>query len=396
LVGLLLLAQLTQGKAFPNSKLDLLLYWNTCQHISHGELPFIGFRFEYPPLAALVFTGPRLLGAWHKPSFGFYCWAFAFQSAMTAAMITPMIALLLVGAGRKIWAGIGFYTALLVLLHPLIVWRFDIFPALMTALAIYCLMTDRPLSAGAGLGIGIAVKLYPAVLLGLFLGYAVAHRRSMDAVRIGVAVIGINVLVLIRYFLIGSDAYLWFLRFHMQRGVQLESLWAGIMMLGKNLKLTTLSRITAFGAYEVHGPWANALLRVEIPVMVFLLMFITVLAYRRMRIDQLQTGAISIPTVTTSAFALLLVFASINKVFSPQYLVWLIPFAPFLRPSRQWLLLLMCATTTFMFIYVYHWVSNLQWRGTLVLNFRNALAILLITSLIFDLLPSKRDHACVK
>jgi hypothetical protein len=125
-------------------------------------------------------------------------------------------------------------------------------------------------------------------------------------------------------------------------------------------------------------------------------MFITVLAYRRMRIDQLQTGAISIPTVTTSAFALLLVFASINKVFSPQYLVWLIPFAPFLRPSRQWLLLLMCATTTFMFIYVYHWVSNLQWRGTLVLNFRNALAILLITSLIFDLLPSKRDHACVK
>jgi hypothetical protein len=56
--------------------------------------------------------------------------------------------------------------------------RFDIVPALCTALSVAALGRRRPAVSGSFLAVGAMVKLYPVVLVPLFLRYLVSDRRS--------------------------------------------------------------------------------------------------------------------------------------------------------------------------------------------------------------------------
>ena len=158
----------------------------------------------------------------------------------------------------------------------------------------------------------------------------------------------------------GGDS-LRFFRYHAARGLEVESLWAcvplALQYLGQPIVVDY-----SYGSVNVHSPLTPLLTRLAAPVTAVLLAGGTSLLLLRAR--RLTAGADGErPAGTTLAqvypaelgcYALLFlaVFVCANKVFSPQYLLWLAPLAVLVplqgRHRRQflWAFLLICALST--------------------------------------------------
>src|SRR5205814_2467623 len=122
-----------------------------------GSAPYLSW---YPPLSLIPLALPRLL-ATDLPT---YTLLFAIE--MSAA--TGVLVLVTARTTRRVECPRGAIALLVVLsllLMLLIPWRFDVVPALTTAFALLAALSGAPFAAGALVGLGAAIKIYPAVLL---------------------------------------------------------------------------------------------------------------------------------------------------------------------------------------------------------------------------------------
>ena len=90
----------------------------------------------------------------------------------------------------------------------------------------------------------------------------------------------------------------------------------------------------------------------------------------------------SVVLVARAAFLLLL---ATSKVFSIQYVVWLVPVAALLGGRRFWLAALVVALTMPIHPMLYHELVEQEALPILILNLRNALLVSLLAWLFVDL-----------
>ncbi len=392
--ALLFLAGVTWPLTSRLHQSDLHLYYTTAEALWRGEIPYVDFPLEYPPLAAVIFCVPRVFSGFLHQGETFYRCAFALQNVLLATAVMPVILKMARRVGVSREAALLRYTVLVCALFPVVVWRFDIVPALATALAVMYLLEDRPAIGGIWLGLGVAVKLYPVVLLPLLVGYELSRRRIVGAVRLVVATGLVTVLPLAPYLAMHSTAFLSFLRYHEKRGLQIESFPAGAIELAARLKLTTANVVVEFGALHIHSPWAAIILYWQPAVMVVALVAVALAAYWQLRQEVVLGRDSSDRTLIEWAVAVLLVFMAANKVFSPQYLVWVAPLAPLLRPMLWRSILIASLITTFLFLVIYHRLKELRLDAILLLNFRNGLIVGVIIFFVIDAISGIRCLFC--
>jgi uncharacterized membrane protein len=173
--------------------------------------------------------------------------------------------------------------------------------------------------AGALLGLGVAAKLYPVLVLGaLFLlcvraGRLGAWWRAAAAAAIAWLAVNLPVAVLAR------DNWAWFFAFSQQRPANPESVW--------NMLLTaTDNRI-------LDGPLTSG----EAPSVLNAVVAVLLLAVAA-GVGWLVLRAPVRPRVAQVAFLLVAAFLLLNKVYSPQYALWLLPLAVLARPRWRSLL----------------------------------------------------------
>lgn len=198
--------------------------------------------------------------------------------------------------------------------------RFDIVTAVLAGWALLALRRRRPLQAGVLVGLGAAVKLWPAFLLPALLADGQrpgAGRRRVRAtlglVLAGVVTAGASLLWA------GWDRLLSPLGWQSERGLQIESVWATVPMV---LRLFHPHRywvaISEFNAWEVSGPTTSLFLRLAGLSfdLGLLLAVVAYLLWLRRPGQRLVQGA---------ALMLLVVLVVIvtNKTFSPQYIIWM-------------------------------------------------------------------------
>ncbi len=185
--------------------------------------------------------------------------------------------------------------------------NWDLLPVALTATALLAWSRRRPTWAGVLLGLGMAAKLYPLLLLGPLLLLCLRARRMRD---FGVALVGfvlswtaVNLPVL----LLAPQAWLSFWRFNSDRTGDFGSLWYVFSLAGHPVpQLNAVS-----GGLFAAGCLATGLL--------------ILLAPRRPRLGQV-------------AFLVVAAFLLTNKVYSPQYVLWLLPLLVLARPRwRDWL-----------------------------------------------------------
>ena len=376
LIALLAVVFVTLPSVAQWHALDLSIYYQDLLQLLRGQLPYRDFALEYPPLALLPFALPRLATFGLRIDFIGYVWLFLIQNAIFSTLIALVIAQ--IRGLRAAGPALALYALLVAVSAPLLPWRYDLFPALLTVLALLCLLRQRPGWAGIWLGLGVAAKLYPAVLLLVFGAYYLAGKNRPALLRLALGSAGALAATLLPFVLIAPGPLLSFLRYHELRGLQLESLPAGVIVLAHVLGMTPARLEFNYGALHVASPLAGAVLR-WLPV-VFVVLFGAVLAscLARFREEQAAGGRVTSESLVAYSVAALLAFIVTNKVFSPQYVIWLLPFAPLLRLRQAGALLAICALTIVLFPFNYDHLLNMELLPVLLLNLRNLLAVALL------------------
>jgi Glycosyltransferase family 87 len=357
---------------------DLAIYRDAGEAILGGQIPYRDFFIEYPPGSLPAFVPPALFSVDRAG----YITLFASEMALVLVVALVLTAL----AARKLrglWAwpvpALTFVAAA-IMLYPVAVTRYDAAVALTLAGgALGAALGGRYVYlAYASLGLGAAAKLVPAL--------ATVPLARREAARGYAVFFGVLVLVFAPAVLLGGDRFLNSFAYHAERGLQVESLAASIL-----LKLGWVSGISfEYGAFEVHGRGVGLASSLSLPMTGVLLLITALAMYRHHRRGGLDAGRFP-----RYAAALILAFMLGSKVLSPQYIIWLLPLVPLgaeglAGAGVSLIFLTACWTTTQVFPIHYGDLLNGRYPGPDLLLARNLLLVILWALLLF--LPTRNPE----
>ena len=284
---------------------DPTYYWRKIGAVLDVGLPQT--LNEYPTPVVWMLTIPYALGFGTR--IGYRIAFIAVMMALDGAFTGLLWRL----NGRRRDSAVDFWLVFIFLIGPLTYLRFDLVPAVLAGAALlFC--RARPGLAGVLVGVGAAVKLWPALLIG---GVSAARRtRRRSLLGFGVAGLGLAVISLI----FGGLPRLFSpLTWQSDRGLQIESLWAAPLMIARALAPQTWRvDISTYQAFEIFGPGVAAFLVTSAVASILGLLVIIALIVRAFR-----NGAPSPIAVGLMMLAIIAVMTVTNKTLSPQYLLWL-------------------------------------------------------------------------
>ncbi|WP_327703907.1 glycosyltransferase 87 family protein [Streptomyces decoyicus] len=230
---------------------------------------------------------------------------------------------------RRPWDGLLVALAPAAALTATINW--DLLAIALTAAGMLMWSRSRPLAAGILIGLATAAKLYPVLLLGplLVLCWRAGTWRAYGRAAVGAAAswLVVNLPVMITHDAAGfhiREGWAKFYTFSQERPIDFGSIWLLISQRTGN-------------PLENANTYATLLMIVGCGALGLL----TLYAPRRPRFAQL-------------AFLVVALFILTNKVYSPQYVLWLTPLAALARPRwRDFLIWQACEVMYFLGIWMY-------------------------------------------
>jgi uncharacterized membrane protein len=218
---------------------------------------------------------------------------------------------------RRIW------DAALVAGSPILIFQvFTNFDALATAFATGALLAwarRKPWLAGALIGLGVAAKLYPLLLLVpmVILGMRTGRLREVGKTAIGTVLtwLVVNLPVMVLY----PRGWSEFFRLNTRRGDDMDSLY------------NVVKSFTGWGGFDQNlGFWQPPTVLNTVTAVLFLSCCV-VIAYIALTAEQR-------PRLIQVAFLVVAAFLLTGKVWSPQFSLWLVPLAVLALPHRRILL----------------------------------------------------------
>jgi uncharacterized membrane protein len=223
--------------------------------------------------------------------------------AVVFAALALLTVWLLAGVHRaRPWDASAFALAPVLALTFLVNW--DMYAVALVAAALWAWSRDRPVLTGVLVGLGAATKLYPLFLLGGVLVICVRQRRWGDLAATSGTAVAAWVLANAPAYLTGAEQWRVFWSFNSERGADLGSLWLVLDQAG-DLALSP----------DTINLWS----------WVLFLGWCAVVGLVGLR-------APSTPRLAQIALLVVAGFLIVNKVYSPQYVLWLLPLAVLARP----------------------------------------------------------------
>ena len=223
-------------------------------------------------------------------------------------------------AGRRVW------DAALVGASPLVIFQmFTNFDALATALAVGGLLAwarRRPILAGVLLGLGVAAKLYPVLLLGPLLVLGIRTGRLGDLARTAAATVATWLAVNLPVMVLFPRGWSEFFRLNTRRGDDMDSLF------------NVVKSFTGWQGFDPNLGFWQPPHRLNDVVLTLFVLCCAAIGYVALTAPQR-------PRVTQLAFLVVAAFLLTNKVWSPQFSLWLVPLAVLALPHRRILLMWM-------------------------------------------------------
>jgi uncharacterized membrane protein len=267
--------------------------------VHHGQVPYRDFAVEYPPAALPVFALPSL--------FGSYTEAFSLLMAACGVGIVFLVAFV-----RR--SAIWFVAVSPLLVGSLIFSRFDLWPALLTSAALVALVSERDRLGWALLGVAVAAKLWPLVLVPLALTWS--WRRGRERAWLWGA--GTAAACFVPFAVIAPHGLFESLRGQASRPLQIESLGAAFVQAFGHPHV-----VTTHGSQNLTGQgWLSALLVASAAVVLVALW----ISFAR--------GPMTRDRLLRYSAATVCAFIAFGKVLSPQFLIWLVPLVPLVRGRR--------------------------------------------------------------
>jgi len=360
-----------------------LVFWDYSSNIAQGLLPYRDFAVEYPPLGMVFITLPRLI----TTSADTYWIAFVIEMLLFDLAGLFIIAGLAKRLGLSLWQTLVIYTLALLAIGRIISIRYDLVPAILTALAIYAFIRGKYKVAWALLAAGTFTKIYPIVIAPVFLLYHVRTNTKRQIIS-GVITFAVTSAAIVVLPLLWSPGGFWqSFTYHAERGLQLESIYSSFLLVCQAFGLTSLATADSFGSVTVTSAVANLLAQISPLIVLFSLVTAYWLFYRERRestavkkkfapLNQSDAACI-----VKYSFLAILVFIITNKVLSSQFIIWLYPLIPLLVGrwrSVTWIIFIITGVMTY-FVYpvYYRAIISGSYLAVGLLFVRNMLLIVL-------------------
>lgn len=268
--------------------------------VQEGAAPYDAVAIEYPP-GALPFMWAPLAVADDDYRSAFIALMLVLDGAGLAGVVVMTRR-----AGS--WWGPWLWALLVPALGPIVYCRLDMAPAVATIWAFERAQARRWSGAGALLGLGAVIKVYPAVLVLVALAGRWRSRLLAGAV--------VAVVVCMLPFA-GALGGMWesVVGHHGERGLQVESTGSAVLLaaghLGRSVRV-----VLDHGAFHTRAAGAGLLVTASTLSALAVVLTAAWLARKRVR-----EGAFADPVVI--AFGTIALLIAVGPVFSPQYLLWL-------------------------------------------------------------------------
>ncbi|MFC6145244.1 DUF2029 domain-containing protein [Corynebacterium nasicanis] len=267
---------------------------------------------------------------------------------MCALIDAAFLALLVRHGGQRRFVA-GWFWVFFGLATGHVLWlRLDLIPGVLVAGAAALLLT-RPAVASAVLACAAAVKLWPAVLAATLVGGTWRRVGVFAATLLGLGAL--------TWLTSGRERLLSPLTYQGDRGLQIESVAATPFLVAAHRDPEAYWRgYAASKSFEIHGPGTHVAVQVADAAMLIVLLFAAGWALRQLWVGRWQPHA----AIALMLLLVLLLMVS-NKVFSPQYIVWIGPLlAVCLTLGRSRLLTAMAVLTVLaaalgLYVYPFHY-----------------------------------------
>lgn len=317
-MAVLFLLGTTVGPMADTRVSDLYLYGQYGQLLADGNIPYVDFGFEYPPLgivpialAGIPFPGQGGEGGAFDWLFGVLMLLCALGGQRAAALLARETSDAPRAEETVAW---------LLVLQPVIIGaslrtHFDLLPIAVTVAALLLFARARPVAGMVVLAVGTLVKLFPAVLAAVSAVWLAGRGELRTAVRGSAAFVAVLAVCTVPFL---SSGFFDMFVFHLERPVQIESTPATVLFAvgGSDVTGTNL-RPDRFKSNGLDGGAAGPVALVFTFLQLAALAAAALLALRRP--DARWLGLCSL--------AALLAFIGLGQVLSPQYMIWLAPFA---------------------------------------------------------------------
>ncbi|UVJ39615.1 glycosyltransferase family 87 protein [Arthrobacter sp. CJ23] len=302
--------------------------------IGDGVFPFFtqGSFFEYPVIMGVIAGATALLvpgqGVNDERILGYFD---VNATLIVAVWLVTVLATARINRSRP-WDAAMVALAPGIILAGVINW--DMWAVGMLAVGMYFFAKNHPVVAGIFFGLGTATKLYPVLILGAVFLLALRTGRIkvflVTAVSAAAAWLAINVPIAA----MNPAGWRYFFEFSEERPAGYSSPWFVYNIVANRLKWEQLE------AAAINTLATNLFL-----VACVLIGILALTAPRRPRLAQLT-------------FLIVAAFILTNKVYSPQFVLWLIPLLALARPRWRDFLLWQAAEGL-------HWAAVWMYLGQL-------------------------------
>ena len=294
---------------------DTPVYERYGRAMNDGEIPYRDFALEYPPGSLPVFAVPAA-GDAHFQRF-----RQRFEGLMAACglALVAFVCAALAGLGggvRRLAAAAAFVGFAPLAIGSVVLSRFDLWPAALTAAALAALASGRDRLGHGVLGVAVAVKLFPAVLAPLALAY-VWKRKGRRGAIVCAAILAALAAAIVLPFVVLSPGGVWdsFSR-QASRPLQIESLGSAFLLAAHHVFGLDLTMKSGDGSQNLAGSLPDAVAVAQTLVQAAALVAIWVVFAR---------GPAGKERFVLACAAALTAFVALGKVLSPQFLIWLLP-----------------------------------------------------------------------
>jgi Glycosyltransferase family 87 len=301
---------------------DAPIYGDYASHMRAGAVPYRDFPFEYPPAALPVVLLPAYT-TWS------YVTSFAVLMGVCGAgcIAAAASALRAVGAGAdRIWTGLLAIGVSPLVLGSLFDTRFDLWPTLLAVGALAAIVRERSVMSGLLLGVGFAAKLWPGVLLPIAVARLWRRRGSASALAVVATFVAVAGACFLPFAVLAPDGLRSMFADQLDRPLQVESLGAAVLMAAEHLGMRPLTTVASHRALALSGHGAGLAADLSTALEATAVVAIWIIFARRRNTD----GEATLLAAAAAVSALI----AFDKVLSPQYLIWLVPFVLLLHGGQ--------------------------------------------------------------
>jgi uncharacterized membrane protein len=296
----------------------LALYY--AEELNDGKVPYRDHAVEYPVVTGLVMGALGLpvhaLGA-RNPNLNQGQWFYNANALVLSALAVATAAVILALRRRRPWDAAIFALSPILFVTTTVNW--DFVAIALAMFGVYAWARRRPMLAGVLIGLGGAAKLWPLFLIGPLFVLALRSRRIREWALAGTGAAVAWAAGNAPVFLLYRSSWERFFELNTTRPVDWGTLWYIGRYLDGKWNTGASAGQGPFQWLSDHIPVLNALTYTLFLLSCAAIGMLCLLAPRRPRLAQV-------------GFLVVAAFLIFSKVWSQQYVLWLLPLIVLARP----------------------------------------------------------------